>query len=246
MSHQQAISELEAAAQIIMAPPNLVSNEQRHSAETIFLNFRKSKRPYEICRQILEQSQNQYVMFEAAEVLKEAIIREWSFLVASDRASLRQYLMQYITTHQVPHYVQDRILQVISIMIKRASIDDQGRERGTILQEVENLIMNAEPDKKLLGCNIITNLMQEYASTVKSTDVGLPWEIHFRAKKQFESTDLKRVFQFCVYLLSEVVKNDSSYTPIMVQLTRHLLQITERVLTWGYVSPINILFFCFI
>lgn len=55
--------------------------------------------------------------------------------------------MQYITTHQIPHFVRDRILQVIAIMVKRASIDDHGRERGTILQEVENLIMNAEPDK---------------------------------------------------------------------------------------------------
>ncbi|XP_050303782.1 exportin-4-like [Anthonomus grandis grandis] len=236
--NEQAIRELEAAAQIIMAPPNVVSNEQRHAAETVFLNFRKSKSPYDLCRQILEKSENQYVLFEAAEVLKEAVIREWSFLLDSDRTSLRQYLMQYITSHQVPHYVRDRILQVIAIMVKRASIDDQGRERGTILQEVENLIVNAESDKKLLGCNIISNLMQEYASTVKSTDVGLPWEVHFKAKKQFESSDLKRIFQFCVYLLSEVVKNDPPYNEVMVQLTRHLLQITERVLTWGYVSPI--------
>ncbi|KAL1506178.1 hypothetical protein ABEB36_005586 [Hypothenemus hampei] len=123
-------------------------------------------------------------------------------------------------------------------MVKRASIDDNGRDRATILQEVENLIVNAEPDKKLLGCNIIENIMQEYASTVKSTDVGLSWEVHFKAKKQFEGTDLKRIFQFCIYLLSEVVKNDPPYSDIMVQLTRHLLQITERVLVWGYVSPI--------
>jgi len=28
--------------------------------------------------------------------------------------------------------------------------------------------------------------MQEYSTTVKSTDVGLPWESHFLAKRQFE------------------------------------------------------------
>lgn len=28
--------------------------------------------------------------------------------------------------------------------------------------------------------------MQEYASTIKSADVGLPWEIHLNAKKEFE------------------------------------------------------------
>lgn len=97
--------------------------------------------------------------------------------------------------------------------------------------------------QKILGCNIITNLMQEYASTVKSTDVGLPWEVHFKAKKQFETTDLKRIFQFCIYLLSEAVKTDPPYSESMMQLMGHLLRITERVLTWGYVSPIHILLY---
>ncbi|KAJ8962026.1 hypothetical protein NQ314_005808 [Rhamnusium bicolor] len=131
----QIISELENAAGIIMAPPNVVTNEQRHAAESIFLDFRKN----------------------------------------SDRVSLRQYLLQYVTMREVPPFVRDRILQVIAIMVKRASIDDSGRERANLLQEVENLIVNAEPHKKILGCNIISNLMQEYATTVKSTDVGLPW-----------------------------------------------------------------------
>nr|XP_008197805.1 PREDICTED: exportin-4 isoform X2 [Tribolium castaneum] len=80
--------------------------------------------------------------------------------------------------------------------------------------------------------------MQEYASTVKSTDVGLPWEVHFKAKKQFESTDLKRIFQFCVQLLSEVVKNDPPYPDNVLELTRHILKVTESVLTWGYMSPL--------
>ncbi|KAJ8985759.1 hypothetical protein NQ317_014412 [Molorchus minor] len=225
---EQIISELENAAGIIMAPPDVVTNEQRHAAESIFLEFRKSKSPYPICREILEKSQNHYVMFEAAEVLKVAIIREWSFLLESDRVSLRQYLLQYITSRDVPPFVRDRILQVIAIMVKRASIDDNGRERANILQEVENLIVNAEHNKKILGCNIISNLMQEYATTVKSTDVGLPWEIHFKAKKQFESTDLKRIFQFCVYLLSEVVKSDPPYSDTMTQLTG-LIGIYESV-----------------
>lgn len=75
-----------------------MSNEQRHAAETIFLNFRRSKAPYEMCREILEKSQNQYVMFEAAEVLKEAIIREWSFLLESDR-----YVQNYLAVKQLKY-----------------------------------------------------------------------------------------------------------------------------------------------
>jgi hypothetical protein len=40
--------------------------------------------------------------------------------------------------------------------------------------------------QQILGCNIISALMQEYATTVKSSDVGLTWETHFKAKKQFQ------------------------------------------------------------
>lgn len=191
--------------------------------------------------------------------MKAAVIREWSFLLNSDKVSLRLYLFQYVTNRELPPFVRDRILQIIAIMVKRASIEDNGRDRANILQEVENLIVNAEPSKvsehfilylflhfflwfqKILGCNIISNLLYEYATTVKSTDVGLPWEIHFKAKKQFEATDLKRIFQFCVYLLSEVNKTDTPFSSSMTQLIAHILKITETILTWCYVSAIYIL-----
>lgn len=80
--------------------------------------------------------------------------------------------------------------------------------------------------------------MQEYATTVRSTDVGLPWEVHFKAKKNFESTDLKRIFQFCIYLLSEIVKNDLPYPENVLHLIGQLLRIAENILTWGYISPL--------
>lgn len=83
--------------------------------------------------------------------------------------------------------------------------------------------------------------MQEYATTFKSTDVGLPWEIHFKVKKQFEATDLKRIFQFSVQLLADVTKSDPPYDNNIACLTKHLLTIAENILTWGYIPPMYIL-----
>lgn len=74
--------------------------------------------------------------------------------------------------------------------------------------------------------------MQEYAITIKSTDVGLPLEVHKKAKMQFEATDLKRIFRFCLTVLSEVTKNDPPFAPNVTSLLDHILRICETVLTW--------------
>jgi len=53
-----------------------------------------------------------YVVFEAAGLLKDALIREWSFLQEADLISLRQYLLQYVIQKQLQPFVRERILQV--------------------------------------------------------------------------------------------------------------------------------------
>ena len=88
MDGGNVLIELESAAQILLGPPNLVAQEQRQQAEQIFLNFRKTKSPYQMCKQLLEQSKNNYVLFEASGLLKEGIIREWHELSSTDTAQL--------------------------------------------------------------------------------------------------------------------------------------------------------------
>ena len=238
MSGGNVLLELESAAQVLLGPPHLVAQEQRHQAETIFLNFRKTKSPFQMCKELLEQSKNNYVLFEASGLLKEGLIREWSELSASDIAVLRSYLLQYVINNPLlSAYVRERIVQVIAIMVKRRSVEDGGEDRGVVIKEVQQLITGGNAQMQLVGCSIITALMQEYATTVKSSDVGLPWEVHFKVKKQFEQTDLQNIFRFSVAALRELAAN--MVLPLndeMRNLVRRLTVISATVLSWTFIN----------
>ncbi|XP_075975380.1 exportin-4-like [Anticarsia gemmatalis] len=233
-----AIQTLEAAAQMLMAPPNMVSSEQRHQAESVFLEFRSTKNPYQLCREILEKSSSDYVLFEAAGLLKSALIREWNLLSESDISSLREYLLTYLLRKEAPPFLREKLLQTIAIIIKRGSIDDGGRERKALLGELEKIILSSTITQQKLACSLILAIMQEYAITVKSADVGLIWEVHFRLKKSFEALDLKRIFRFTVGVLEQIIRSGHRPEGEQALLTKQLLTIVETVLCWSHVSPL--------
>lgn len=72
-----------------------------------------------VCQQILEKSTVDLLLFEAADVIKRALIIEWDELQDQDRLGLRQYLLNYVLQRHLQPYIREKILQVIAIMIKR-------------------------------------------------------------------------------------------------------------------------------
>lgn len=69
-----------------------------------------------------EQSRNDYVLFQAASTIKEAILREWTILDKADIESLRSFLLTFVT-HKHGWGIK-LIVVCISSMIKG---DNQGK-----------------------------------------------------------------------------------------------------------------------
>ncbi|XP_033334978.2 exportin-4 isoform X1 [Megalopta genalis] len=229
------INKLEKAAQVILAPPNLFTLEQRQSADEVFLNFRKTKSPYQLCQQILETNTNDYILFEAAGLLKIALVEEWSSLNKQDIYSLRQYLLHYVINK--PHlatYIKGKILQVIAIIIKRNRFTDSGQEQQQFLDEVEELIMTGDLSRKVLGCNLISAVLQEYKLDGKSSNVGYSMETHYAEKEAFEKETIKRIFKFSLGILDELIKKDEQDDTLA--FLKHLLPILETICTWQIIS----------
>uniref|UniRef100_A0A182N2V3 Exportin-4 n=1 Tax=Anopheles dirus TaxID=7168 RepID=A0A182N2V3_9DIPT len=231
------LKNLETAAHIIMAPPNSITNQQRQESESIFTSFRKTKTPYALCQAILEKSMVDLVLFEAADVLKKAVVGEWKFIAEQDRASLRQYLLNYVIQRDVPVFIRDKLLQVVAIMIKRASLEDHGVERGQILDETKKMLTSGELKQQILSCSIMLAVLEEYCNIVRSDDTGLNTLEHFKAKKQFEDSDLLKTFCMTLQAMVDIVNGFDTSNTLQMYFFKQLLTVMETVLTWGFLLP---------
>lgn len=202
------------------------------------MKFRRTATPYVLCREIFEKSQCELLLFETADTLKRSIIAEWNQLQPDDRLMLRQYLLAYCIDRDIPTFIRAKVLQVVAIMIKRASIADSGIERLQIMQQMGDMVRLGTQKQQYLACRILYTVMQEFLVTIKSDDTGLTFEEHFKAKKLFELSDLKRiyvtVFQAADKLLAEMDVLNAEHVALMGEY----LAILEIIMLWGYISPL--------
>ncbi|XP_058826827.1 exportin-4-like [Topomyia yanbarensis] len=234
---ESLLKDLETAAHIIMAPPTVVSREQRQQSEAIFMNFRRTKSPYVLCQTILEKSVVDLVLFEAADVLKKAVVAEWMSIPDRDKASLRQYLLNYIIQRDIPVFIRDKLLQVVAIMIKRASLEDLGVERGQIIEETKKMLTSGDIKQQILSCSITLAILEEYCNIVRSDDTGLTTHEHFRAKKQFEVSDLLKVFVMTLQAMEQLIKVFDASHSMHLYLFKQMLSVMETILAWGFLLP---------
>lgn len=89
-----------------------MTTDRLKEAEAIFQDFRKIPSPYQLCKEILETSSNEYILFETAGLLKIALVKEWSTINAEDIQVLKNYLLQYVAHKRLPPSVREKILQV--------------------------------------------------------------------------------------------------------------------------------------
>ncbi|CAD5117397.1 DgyrCDS6171 [Dimorphilus gyrociliatus] len=231
------IERLESAGHCIMASPALVTTEQRQQADQVFIEFKRSKFPYEICQQILQRSSSTFVLFQMGSTIKEATLREWCILKKDLIDNLRKFILEYVTSNpSLILCVREELLDALAVIIKRGSVESNSLLQQIFL-DINNLFQSNQLYYQLVACSLLKAILIEFSSTSRSSAVGLSWEMHNCCKMQFEREHLKEIFLLVSNLLIQILQSPQSSENF--QISEKLLSVLEILLNWEFL-PVDL------
>lgn len=192
------------------------------------------------------------MIFETADLLRINIIHGWNQLPEGDVSALSQHLLNLLLGNPDFSYsVKRRIAGVIALIVKHQSVGGSGKQRSELVNHIVSsggnvsgnnlvgfderlliMLINLNPlalKSQVLACCILDALLAEHQFVVHSNDASLTYEMHFAAKKDFENSDLLKIFQFCLQYLSSYQHTHEKHREL-----DHILKLIEGILCWNF------------
>ncbi|KAF7489623.1 Exportin-4 [Sarcoptes scabiei] len=244
MSTIEYLQQLEAFAQIMMGSPDQVSNADRTKAEEMFLNFQRTKNPFNLCQELMQITKNSIVLYHVGACLKNGVIREWSTNEPEKFAALFNELFDYINNNQLDHFVIEEFMLVAAIIFKRLALHELNKSESSISSTIINSLFQLVKSSstniiiRINSCCSLIQILLETCTLHSNSDHGISWYSHFIIKKLLEKNYLKEIFKTTIEALFEQKKVNLNSTGndklLWIKFNSKLLRICEIIFTWNF------------
>ncbi|XP_023642132.1 exportin-4 isoform X5 [Capsella rubella] len=229
---QSTMRAIELACSYIQINSNPVA------AEATILSLHQSPQPYKACRYILEHSQVPNARFQAAAAIREAAIREWSFLATDDKGGLISFCLSYVMQHanSSEGYVLSKVSSVAAQLMKRGWLEFTPAEKEVFFYQINQAILGSRGlDVQFIGINFLESLVSEFSPSTSSA-MGLPREFHENCRKSLEQNFLKTFYQWAkdaaLSVTNKIIESHSSVPEVKV--CNATLRLMYQILNWEF------------
>ncbi|KAI4370235.1 hypothetical protein MLD38_018605 [Melastoma candidum] len=229
---QSTMRAIEAACTSIQMHTNPAA------AEATILSLSRSPQPYKACKFIMENSQLANARFQAAGALRDAAIREWSFLSSDDRNNLINFCLNFVFQHagSPEGYVQAKVSSVAAQLLKRGWLEFSVSEKERFFYQVNQAILGSHGlQVQFVSINFLESLVSEFSPTTSSA-MGLPREFIEQCRKSIE-LDYLKVF-YCwtrdaaLGVAARIIESDSGTDEVKVCTAA--LRFMLQIMTWEF------------
>ncbi|KAE8653609.1 hypothetical protein Csa_007263 [Cucumis sativus] len=208
------------------------------AAEATILSLRQSPHPYHTCQFILENSQVANARFQAAAAIRDAAIREWSFLTADVKRSLISFCLCYVMQHasSPERYVQAKVSAVAAQLMKRGWLDFEASEKEPFFYQINQSIHGVHGvDVQFCGVNFLESLVSEFSPSTSSA-MGLPREFHEQCRRSLELNYLKTFYCWAkdaAVSVTNIIIDSQTEVP-EVKVCTAALRLMFQILNWDF------------
>ncbi|XP_023530572.1 exportin-4 isoform X4 [Cucurbita pepo subsp. pepo] len=238
------LGQLQATMQAIeLACSSIQMHINPSAAEATILSLRQSPHPYQTCQFILENSQVANARFQAAAAIRDAAIREWSFLTADVKRTLISFCLCYVMQHasSPERYVQAKVSAVAAQLMKRGWLDFEASEKESFFIQVNQSIHGVHGiDVQFCGVNFLESLVSEFSPSTSSA-MGLPREFHEQCRRSLEQNYLKTFYCWAIDAAVSVttVIIDSQTEVPEVKVCTAALRLMFQILNWDFRNAVG-------
>eukprot|EP01134_Creolimax_fragrantissima_P005293 CFRG5293T1 len=234
------IHQLEEASAHVLSSETPKSS--REAAEKLFLDFRQYEGALKFAETILETTSVPYVQFETAVTIKICLAREWDTLDSDSVCDLTTNLLCFIVQRpNLAVYVRKEILHAVAMAIKLGWAENE-KFRTLYYTNLNHLLHvdstgeitydESQTFNRTIAGYFALAVFSEFSCGPRSSQVGLSWDFHRKAKMKFEGEGLKTSFSYTLKLLHAYMQQSGSEATN--ELLALFLSVAEAALSWRF------------